>query len=116
LADGKIVICDRFVDSSLAYQGCDLGIDYVIDIHRALFGNNMPDITFLIDVPAKVGLDRAKARGNNNRFEFMPMEFHEKIRSKFLTIQNKFSDRIVRIDGNRSKDEIFEEIIARVTK
>lgn len=114
LADDKIVICDRFIDSSLAYQGCELGIDYVLDIHKTIFGDLMPDITFLIDVPAKIGIDRAKARGDNNRFESMPIEFHEQIRSTFLTIQNKFSDRIARIDGNRSEDEIFDEIIGRL--
>lgn len=111
---GKIVVCDRFIDSSLAYQGYDLGIDFVLDVHKQIFGDLMPNITFLIDVPIEVGLKRAKARGGNNRFESMPIEMHEKIRATFHKILDKFQSRIIMIDGNRPEDEVFEDIISQI--
>lgn len=114
LDDGKIVVCDRFIDSSLAYQGQELGIDYVFEAHKHIFGELMPDITFYIDVPIEVGLERAKSRGNNNRFESMPMEVHQQIRKAFLEVINKFKDRIIMIDGNRGQEEVFADIINKL--
>lgn len=108
---GAIVICDRFIDSSLAYQGYRLGIDYGLEIHKHIFGDLMPDITILIDVPVEVALERAKLRGNNNRFESMDIAIHQKIRNCFLDLSEKFVDRIIKIDGVLSEDKIFEEIL-----
>lgn len=110
LAEGKIVVCDRFVDSSAAYQGYMLGIDHVYDIHQKIFGDFIPDITFFIDVPVEIALERAIKRGNNNRFESLPIEIHRKYRECFLKISDMFPERIVKIDGNRDQDVIFEEI------
>lgn len=116
LRDGKIVVCDRFVDSSAAYQGYKLGIEHVFEIHKKIFGDIMPDITFFIDVPVEVALERAKLRGNNNRFESLPIEIHQEYRQCFLRLLGMFPDRIIRIDGDRDQDEIFGEIIGYVTE
>ena len=102
------------MDSSLAYQGYDLGIDFVLHIHKRILRDLMPDITFLVDVPIEVGLERAKARENNNRFESMPIEMHKKIRATFHKIVDKFQGCIIMINGNRTEDEVFEDILNKL--
>jgi dTMP kinase len=114
LEQGKIVVCDRFVDSSAAYQGYKLGIEHVFDIHQKIFGGILPDLTFFIDVPVEIALERAMKRGNNNRFESLPIETHRKYRECFLKLVAMFPERIVKIDGNREQDEIFEEILGHL--
>jgi len=114
LDKGSIVVCDRFVDSSLAYQGKDLGIDYVLEIHQKLFGELMPDITFLIDVPIEVALKRAMERGNNNRFELMPQEHHIRVKDCFYAIAKKFQDRVNIVDGNRDPENVFKDILSKI--
>lgn len=110
LGANKVVICDRFIDSSLAYQGSELGTNFVMSVHKHIFGDMMPDITFLIDVPVEVGLKRAISRGGNNRFEDMEQEKHQKIRDTFLEVQSAFPERIHLINGNREQDIVFNDI------
>ncbi len=114
LEKGNIVICDRFVDSSLCYQGHKLGVDRVLNLHKEIFGNIMPDITFFIDVPVEEGLVRANQRGGNNRFESAPIELHEKLRLCFNKLVELFPERIIKIDGLKSEDEIANIVIKRV--
>ena len=114
LRKGEIVICDRFIDSSLAYQGHKLGIEKVLKLHKEVFGDIMPDITFFIDVEVQEGLARAKARGGNNRFDNAPVAMHEKLREYFLKLVDIFPERIIKIDGLKSPDEIENIIIERV--
>ena len=110
----EIVICDRFVDSSLCYQGYKLGIETVLKFHQQVLGSIMPDISFFIDVPVEEGLKRAVKRGGNNRFESMPIETHEKFRQCFHQLVEMFPERIIKIDGLKSEDEISEIIIEKV--
>ncbi len=114
LAARKIVVCDRFIDSSLCYQGAELGFDKVLKLHNEVFENLMPDITFFIDVPVEDGLRRAGARGGNNRFEARPIAMHQKLRENFNKLVALFPNRIIKIDGLKSQDEIAEEVLKHV--
>jgi len=111
LNDGITVICDRFIDSTLCYQGSALGIDKVLDLHRNVFGDFMPDLTFFIDVPAAEGLKRAGIRGGNNKFEDKDVSEHEKIHQNFLGLVEKFPKRIVKIDGLQSEEKVAKDLI-----
>lgn len=111
LKDGKIVICDRFFDSSYAYQGSGFGMkkDEIDEVKKIAIGDFQPDVTFLIDVPVETAFKRIESRKENNRYEKLSRDFHEKIRAGFLEIAKK-EKRVVVIDGSKSEVEIFEEI------
>jgi dTMP kinase len=108
LGAGKIVLCDRFTDSSLAYQGAarGLGSDVVLDLDRIACRGLVPHLTFLLDLPVEVGLARAKA----NRIEGEPITFHRKVRETFLQLAHDDSRRIRVIDSERNKELVSEEI------
>lgn len=112
LAEGKFVICDRFFDSTYAYQGDAFGIDYgEIDvIKKFAIGDFGPDITFLIDLPVETAFSRIEHRADNNRYEKLGLEFHQKVRAGFLMLAKKNS-RIRIIDGTKTQQEIFAEIL-----
>ena len=113
ITNGKIVICDRFVDSSYVYQGDGLGLDYsmIDDVRKNSIGDLKPDITFLIDLPVETAFARIHNRSENNRYERLGIDFHQKIRNGFLRLANKNS-RIKVINGDRNLDEVFAEILA----
>jgi len=113
LASGKWVICDRFTDSTYAYQGAARGTDREIirRVQSAAIGDFKPGLTLVLDLPVSVGLERAKARpGSENRFEQFDAAFHEKLRQAFLDIAKKNGDRCVLIDASGSEDEVAELI------
>ena len=107
---GKVVICDRFVDSSIAYQqyGRKLGECVRIIIGYAIDGC-MPDLTFLLKVKPDVGGTRIGSR-EKDRIELEDKSFHEAVYQGYESLQEEFSERIVGIDAARSVDEIFAEI------
>src|SRR5699024_5655396 len=78
---GKIVLCDRFIDSSLAYQGYarEIGMDEVLQINQFATEGYMPDLTLLFDIPPEVGLKRIRSRDEQNRLDLEEMAFHEKV-------------------------------------
>ena len=108
LAEGCWVICDRFSDSTRAYQGIvqGAGLDFVDGIGRLAIGMLRPDLTFLLDLPVGMGLARAENRGTTNRYERMGEAFHERLRDAFLTIASKETDRIKVVDASGSEDEV----------
>ena len=115
IEDNKIVICDRFMDSTIVYQGMrspqarKLGLMLFEQI-----GIN-PDITFLIDMDPEVALNRALNRANNeDRFENYGINFQYKLRKNFLNIAHQHSERIKIIDGNRSKENVAAQIIESI--
>lgn len=116
LKANKIVICDRFFDSSYAYQGfgLDLGKDKVDKIRELSITKFKPQISFLIDLPVEIAFLRIKDRLDNNRYEKMDLNFHQKVRDGYLTIA-KHDPRIVIIDGNKSKEEILQIIINQIS-
>ena len=115
IEDNKIVICDRFMDSTIVYQGMrspqarKLGLMLFEQI-----GIN-PDITFLIDMDPEVALNRALNRANNeDRFENYGINFQYQLRKNFLNIAHQHSERIKIIDGNRSKENVAAQIIESI--
>ena len=114
LNSGKNVICDRFYDSTYAYQGVahNLGIDKMEKLKKIVIGDIEPDVTFVLDIDPKVGLKRSLDRSNQeNRFESYNIDFHNKIRSAFLEIAKKNKNRCVVIDASLNEQEINNLII-----
>ncbi|WP_317057533.1 dTMP kinase [Roseovarius rhodophyticola] len=118
LERGAIVICDRYVDSTRMYQGIARGHQREqVDALHDLMVKRDPDLTLLIDMEPKRGLDRALGRGGDEeRFESFGEGLQARIRQGFLDLAEEFADRIVVIDGNRQIDDIAGEIRALVTK
>lgn len=110
LENNITVICDRFIDSTLAYQGSILGIDKVLKINDQALDNIMPDITFFVDMPVEIGLQRALIRGDNNKYEDKALSEHQKIYNNFQEVIKLFPDRIVKINGNQEINKVSEEI------
>jgi dTMP kinase len=114
LADGSFVICDRFFDSSLAYQGFARGLDLELmqSIKTLTIDGFQPDITFLIDIEPSLALERIqKFRSDNNHYDAMGINFHNSVRNGFLELAEQNPNRICVIDGNKSQEEVFETII-----
>jgi dTMP kinase len=113
LKAGKIVICDRFLDSSLAYQGGarGLGIDEVYQMNQFATEGLLPDLTILFDIKPEEGLERIAANSGRevNRLDVEKLEFHKKVRSSFHELVKRFPDRYVVIDASLSREEVFEE-------
>jgi len=111
---GAIVVCDRFYDSTTAYQGAGRGLRNVdfTTLNRLATTGIAPDLTVLLDVPVEVGLRRAKGGGAGDRIEREPAEFHERVRKGFLTIAAAERGRVRMLDGLRAQDELGAEIAA----
>jgi dTMP kinase len=111
LAQNKIVISDRFVDSTYAYQGSAFGLteNLIDEVRKMTIGTFAPDITFLIDVPVEVAFARIQNRAENNRYEKLGIDFHQKVRDGFLYLAKK-NPRIKVVDGTQNQQEIFLEI------
>lgn len=110
IKEGKIVICDRYLDSSLAYQGGarNLGIDEVLNINLFATENTMPDLTLLFDLDPELGLERIHKNANRevNRLDLEKLEFHKKVRETFLSLSKRFSDRFVVLDASKPLEEV----------
>ncbi len=113
------VLCDRFYDSTLAYQGYGRNVseDFIKNLNKSLINNLKPKITFLFDIDPKVGLKRSKKRNNNElRYENMPLSYHKKIRNAYLDIAKKNKKRIKIIDASLDEDSISEIIWSFIQK
>ncbi|CAG9614384.1 Thymidylate kinase [Bacillus rhizoplanae] len=114
LEDNCIVICDRFIDSSLAYQGYarGLGVDKVFEINRFATEDCMPDITIYLDIEPEVGLARIRKDGNRevNRLDLESMEFHKRVREGYLQLVDRFADRIVVVNADQPMDAVIKEV------
>ena len=113
LDDGRIVICDRFFDSSSAYQGMarGMGMDFVAGLNMAATGGLKPDITFFFDITVEEALARRGKRGEaSDRIELAGVKFQEDVRKGYLELAKKSGGRIVTIDATKNIDEIFEEV------
>jgi dTMP kinase len=117
LEAGRWVVCDRFADSTVAYQGFGLGLRQlnIRRIHRAAIGDFAPDLTLILDVPVEVGLARAEARGEgHHRYERMDVSFHERLRQGYREIARSDPERCVLIDAARTPEEVRRDIRAAV--
>lgn len=117
LARGEWVICDRFVDSTFAYQGAAQGSEpeTIAILSKIVVGENMPGLTLILDLPVATGLSRAHARGGEDRYERMGSAFHETLRKAFLEIAAAQPKRCQVIDASQDVDEVARQIWHSVT-
>ena len=113
---GKAVISDRFVDSSLVYQGMarGLGVEKVYEINKTAIGDYMPDVTFMLDLPAEVGISRKKDQKELDRMEQESLDFHRSVAEGYRQMAARFPDRIKTIDATLPIEEICGIIKGRV--
>jgi dTMP kinase len=121
LRRGEIVLCDRFIDSTRAYQGAAGGLDpaVVIALERVVVGPTRPDLTLILDLPPEAGLARAAGRGAGtgqgaDRFEAESLDFHARLRDAFLAIARAEPERCAVIDAGRDPDSVEAAIRAVV--
>lgn len=112
LERGEIVLCDRFVHSSIVYQGMvkELGVKTVADLNAFAIGDNMPDMTIIMDLDPQVGLNRISANSERevNRWDLEKLDFHEKLRKSYQSLKTLFPEQnIVSIDASPSQEEVF---------
>ena len=114
---GKIVICERFVDSSLAYQGFgrQIGMDEVLGINLFAIDNTYPDMTIYLDVDEQVGLDRLKDRTFKDRLDQESIDFHHRVKQGYKEVLNRFKERIQIIDASRPLDCVVEDTYKLIT-
>lgn len=113
LAAGKVIICDRFTDSTRVYQGIagGLGLERVEQIKQMCIGDFEPDLTFIFDIDPKIGLARSERRNNGkDTFEEKHIEFHEMLRNGYRDIANTHQERCFVIDASQSIEAVEEEI------
>ncbi len=117
LQSGKLVVCDRFVDASIAYQGYGLGIaiDQVAAVNRLATGGLVPDRTYLLDVSVEEGRDRLQARTGLDRIEQKGAPYHERVRAGFHELAARHPERIQLIHASKPADEVAEDIFADFT-
>jgi dTMP kinase len=121
LSRGKWVVCDRFLDSTRVYQGIldEVGRPFIKGLEKLTVGDALPDITFILDIPAEIGLARARERragAKPDRFEREDLGFHERLNAAFRDIAKEEPQRCVLINANRTKDQVAAEIWMHVKK
>ncbi len=119
LNEGKLVICDRYLDSSLAYQGYarGIGIDNVMSINAFAIENTMPDLTFFLDLSPEEGMKRISSRTReSDRLDQEKITFHQKVYEGYKIVNEMFKDRIIVIDASQTRDAIAEEIADFILK
>ena len=116
LKRGGVVVCDRFYDSSLAYQGFghELDLELLQTITGFVTGGLIPDLTLLLDLTSELGLERRKQDGRWNRLDDYDLAFHERVRAGYLQLADAEPERWVRIDAAHTEDEIQSQIRAAV--
>lgn len=114
LEEGKMILCDRFVDSSLAYQGYarGIGMEEILNINRFAITNYMPHLTIYFDLDPELGLERIKANKERevNRLDLEEIDFHHKVRQGYLILTKRFSERMVSIDANQSIEDVYTHV------
>lgn len=117
LAKGKIVICDRFADSTRMYQGLSRGdLRAKVDtLHQLMIGRE-PDVTVLVDMDPEIGLSRAKSRNTvEERFEDFGLPLQEKMRAGFLSLAKEFADRFKVINGAQDQEAVAKDVLAAIS-
>ncbi len=118
LKEGKLVVCDRYVDSSLAYQGYGrgLGLEFVSSINNFALKNYLPDVTVFIDLSPEAAFKRKHGADENDRLEQAGMAFHQRVYEGFKQVAAAYPERFVCVDGTKTPDEIFAEVLAVLKK
>lgn len=118
LKEGKIVLCDRYLDSSLAYQGGarGIGIENVLEVNMFATEGTYPDLTLLFDITPEQGLERINKNKDRevNRLDLEKLEFHHKVRENFLFLANKYKERFVIVDASKSVEEVREQALKTI--
>ncbi|MBE6142369.1 MAG: dTMP kinase [Erysipelotrichaceae bacterium] len=116
--EGKLVICDRYLDSSLAYQGFarGLGVEDILNVNMYATEGTFPDLTLLFDLPPEVGLARINANSNRevNRLDLEKISFHEKVRNGYLELAKRFPTRYVIIDASMPLEEVAKAALKAI--
>jgi dTMP kinase len=119
LEKGKVILCDRFIDSSLAYQGYarDLGMDEVFTINQFAIQNAMPDLTLLFDIEPKKGLERIAANKDRerNRLDLEKIAFHEKVYEAYQLLVKQFPERMKVINADQSMEKVERDSLSLIT-
>lgn len=112
LADGKVIVCDRFVDASYAYQGGgrQLGAEPVALLEKLVLKDLQPDLTLLFDVPVNLGMKRVAGRGEADRFEIESIRFFERVRNAYLERAAANPHRFRVIDGSQDEDRVWQQV------
>jgi dTMP kinase len=120
LKENKIVLCDRFIDASLAYQGYarGLGIDEVLSINEFAIGKLMPNLTLLFDLEPSIGLKRIAQHDERekNRLDAESLAFHESVREGYQEVVKRYPDRIHVIDASKSQEEVTKNVLKVLKK
>ncbi len=115
----KIVICDRYLDSSVAYQayGRELGLDFIYSINKYAL-KYMPDLTFFIKLEPEIGLKRVSQKRSNkkDRLDQEKVDFHNRVYNGYLALAETDKNRIITIDGNNTIDNLFQIIMSEIKK
>lgn len=118
LSQGKIVLCDRFNDSTIAYQGVarGLGFEKIQALCRLACDGFAPDLTFFLDIDPLIGLARAQntQAGRQDRIEKEALQFHQKVREGFLRIAKTDKERFLTIDATQTKEAVFKQVYGRL--
>ncbi|MDD4212064.1 MAG: dTMP kinase [Bacilli bacterium] len=118
LARGTIVLCDRYVDSSLAYQGCarDIGFQEVYELNQFAIQKQMPDLTLYIDVRPEVGLARIQSNHRiQDRLDLEAIDFHKKVYAGYEEVLRRFPERVIRINGEQTVPQVVQEAMKALT-
>ncbi len=113
LDSGKLIICDRFIDSTMAYQGFarDLGVKTISSLNETVCGDYMPDVTIFLDLPPDEAFKRKGGRDNNDRMELQSLDFHKKVYEGYKKAADMYPDRIILISPRGNKFETNTAII-----
>ncbi len=121
LMDGRIVLCDRFVDSTVVYQGYarNLNRKTIAELNQLVCGDFAPHLTLVMDIDVEEGLRRAKARmqglaDKEDRFENEVVEFHHRVQEGFLDLAQKYPERIVLVNAAQSEEAVHQEVLSAV--
>ena len=115
LKAGKIVLCDRFTDASFAYQCAGRGLSEAkLNLLNDNFVTRMPDVTFWLDAPIELGMNRACERGALDRFEQEKVSFFEKVRSGYETLWQRHPQRMKRLDATQAPEQVFAQAMAEL--
>ncbi|MFC5714433.1 dTMP kinase [Thalassorhabdus alkalitolerans] len=114
LEQGGIVLCDRFIDSSLAYQGYarNIGIEEVLAINEFAIDQYMPDLTIYLDIEPQTGMRRIQKNNSRevNRLDMEKIEFHDQVREAYHKLLERFPERIHKVDANREIENVLDEV------
>lgn len=116
--EGKLVICDRYLDSSLAYQGYarELGVEDILNVNMYATEGSFPDLTLLFDLEPEVGLERINANADRevNRLDLEKLSFHHRVRNGYLALAKRFPDRYVVLDASQPLEDVAKDALKAI--